>query len=161
MPTFKNQTIVVPFDFSNSSINAFRQVQQWADESNTIHMVYVVEPNMVMIDVNPPMWMPPNLDNDTRELMLERMREEYCFDNVNHHALIGDPGTLIVEVAKEEKADVIVMPSHGRSGLSRLFLGSVAERVLRLSECPVYILRGAKFESEEAPFIQASRANVN
>ena len=53
----------------------------------------------------------------------------------------GDPGHGITDYAEEVGADVIVMPSHGRTGLRRLLIGSVAERVLRLAHCPVLVLR--------------------
>lgn len=54
---------------------------------------------------------------------------------------IGDPGVEIVKVATELKAGLIVMPSHGRTGLKHLLLGSVAERVVRTATCPVLVLR--------------------
>ena len=47
----------------------------------------------------------------------------------------------ITELAAELKADLIVLPSHGRTGLKRLLIGSVAERVVRLAHCPVLVLR--------------------
>jgi nucleotide-binding universal stress UspA family protein len=49
----------------------------------------------------------------------------------------GSPAPRIVEVAREETADVIVMGTHGRTGLGRVLLGSVADRVVRLAPCPV------------------------
>jgi universal stress protein A len=55
--------------------------------------------------------------------------------------LFGDPGQQIAIFAKEMKAGLIVMSSHGRTGLAHLLIGSVAERVLRLASCPVLILR--------------------
>jgi len=55
---------------------------------------------------------------------------------------VGDAGHRIAEMAAKLKADLIVMPSHGRSGIQRLLIGSVAERVLRLAHCPVLVLRG-------------------
>ena len=150
MITFKEQKIVVPFDFSNRSRNVFNQVRQWADESNEIHLIHVVIPTPTVMDVNPPVWMPENLDFESKQHLLEKMTKEYSYTNVKHHCVIGNPGNEIVKLANEERADVIVMPSHGRSGLSRFFLGSVAERVLRMSECPVFILRGAKYEDDDA-----------
>jgi len=53
----------------------------------------------------------------------------------------GNPANLIVEVARREAADQIVLGSHGRRGLERFFLGSVAERVLRLSDRTVLIVK--------------------
>ena len=47
----------------------------------------------------------------------------------------------IADFAQEKKAELIVLPSHGRTGLTRLLLGSVAEKVVRLAHCPVLVLK--------------------
>jgi len=57
---------------------------------------------------------------------------------------VGVPFEEIVKIAGEERVDMIVMGTHGRSGLDRLLLGSVAERVIRLAPCPVLTVRQAK-----------------
>jgi nucleotide-binding universal stress UspA family protein len=54
---------------------------------------------------------------------------------------VGNPGLQITEYAKELEADLIVIPSHGYHGFKRMVLGSVAERVIRLATCDVYVLR--------------------
>jgi nucleotide-binding universal stress UspA family protein len=54
---------------------------------------------------------------------------------------IGDPGHEIADCAAEIGADLVVISSHGRKGVKRLLIGSVAERVVRLSHCPVLVLR--------------------
>jgi nucleotide-binding universal stress UspA family protein len=56
----------------------------------------------------------------------------------------GVPFEMIVKIAEEERADMIVIGTHGRSGLNRVLLGSVAERVIRLAPCPVLTVRQAK-----------------
>jgi len=56
----------------------------------------------------------------------------------------GDPRDAILEAAKEVNADLIVMGTHGRSGISRLFMGSVAEEVVRRAPCPVLTVRTKK-----------------
>ena len=56
----------------------------------------------------------------------------------------GDPRDLIVQTAKEVDADLIVMGTHGRRGVSRALLGSVAEGVLRHAHCPVLTIRRPK-----------------
>ena len=56
----------------------------------------------------------------------------------------GVPFEEIVKVADDERADMIVMGTHGRSRLNRVLLGSVAERVIRLAPCPVLTVRQAK-----------------
>ncbi|MBI2216941.1 MAG: universal stress protein [Candidatus Rokubacteria bacterium] len=54
---------------------------------------------------------------------------------------VGTPHVEIVKAARDDKADMIVMGTHGRTGLERLLLGSVAERVIRLAPCPVLTVR--------------------
>lgn len=55
----------------------------------------------------------------------------------------GDAATEIIDGAREAKADVIAMTTHGRTGLGRLFYGSVAEEVLKRAEVPVFLVRAA------------------
>ena len=57
--------------------------------------------------------------------------------NVQQIVEMGDPRTLIVNWARDKAADLIVMSTHGRSGLPRMILGSVTEKVLRSAACPV------------------------
>jgi nucleotide-binding universal stress UspA family protein len=60
--------------------------------------------------------------------------------------LVGPPARRLVEQAKEDKADLIVMGTHGRTGLGHLLMGSVAERVVRTAQCPVLTTRQAAGE---------------
>lgn len=53
----------------------------------------------------------------------------------------GDPGPMIVWVAEDERSDVVVVGSHGKGALKRVFLGSVSEHVMRHSPCPVLVVR--------------------
>ena len=63
------------------------------------------------------------------------------FEKVDFQVRFGDPGREIAAFAEKLHAELIVMPSHGRTGLSRSLIGSVAERVVRLAHCPVLILK--------------------
>jgi len=56
----------------------------------------------------------------------------------------GDPRDVIIETAKEVKADLIVMGTHGRRGLSRMVMGSVAEDIVRNAPCPVLTVRTSR-----------------
>lgn len=77
------------------------------------------------------------------ESMLQRVvaraRDKATFGNVILR--IGDPRDAIVEVAKEVHADLIVIGTHGRHGVARALLGSVAEAVVRAAPCPVMTVR--------------------
>lgn len=67
-----------------------------------------------------------------------------------HRLLIGSPATSIVYLAEQEGVDMIVMPTHGRTGLSRLLMGSVAEEVVRKAKCPVLTVKAAAAALEKA-----------
>jgi nucleotide-binding universal stress UspA family protein len=58
-----------------------------------------------------------------------------------HKLLVGDPATSIVDLAESEGVDLIVLGSHGRTGLTRLLMGSVAEAVVRKAKCPVLTVK--------------------
>lgn len=66
--------------------------------------------------------------------------------NVTRHVLCGAPVDEIVGLGKKYEADLIVVGTHGRRGVSRLLLGSVAEGVLRNAQCPVLVVREKKWE---------------
>jgi nucleotide-binding universal stress UspA family protein len=72
-----------------------------------------------------------------------------------HYYLQGSPVTEILEFAERENVDLIVMASHGRTGLSRLLMGSIAEGVLRKAPCPVLIVRQPAAERQPAASIGA------
>jgi universal stress protein A len=57
--------------------------------------------------------------------------------------VVGTPYETITRMARRQRADLLVLGTHGRTGLSKMLLGSVAERVLRTASCPVVTVRGA------------------
>jgi nucleotide-binding universal stress UspA family protein len=79
---------------------------------------------------------------DQRRKLFERFMRESCGElppaaRVRRDIGIGTPYKCIVEKAQQEAADLIVMPTHGRTGLAHMLIGSVTERVLRRAHCPV------------------------
>jgi universal stress protein A len=84
------------------------------------------------------------------EAQLEAMVRTFSQAKVKAKAChrIGVPAEEIVQVAKEESADLIVMGTHGWSGFRHMLLGSVAERVLRAATCPVLVVRHSAPDSE-------------
>jgi len=66
-----------------------------------------------------------------------------------HRLVTGDPSTAIAKLAEEENADMIVMGTHGRTGFTRLLMGSVAEAVVRRSPCPVLTYKQTDHSTSE------------
>jgi len=141
MSRFQAKTIVVPVDFSEESLAALDTALDIADDPSGVHAVHVIpELNVAQPGV---IWQ--EIDNETRsqhavEALRERLSDEK-YKSVQIDIKIGDPGYRIVDFANKVGADLIVIPSHGRKGIARLLIGSVTERVVRLSECPVLVLR--------------------
>ena len=84
----------------------------------------------------------PNVQNRAREALETLAGElEMRPDPVHIHVLAGNAARDIVEFADEHEADLIVMATHGRTGLERFLIGSVAEKVVRRAPCPVFTLK--------------------
>ncbi|MFP4530359.1 MAG: universal stress protein [Halodesulfurarchaeum sp.] len=150
------ERIVVPTDGSASSQQAIdHAVELAASQGATIHGVYVV--NLASFS-----GVPTEGSWEGVSAALEREGEQ-ALEMVDETAAIRDvpvelvrlegrPSQQIVEYADEIGADLIVMGTHGRGGLDRLLLGSVAERVVRAASAPVMTVQGpAEGESEEIP----------
>jgi nucleotide-binding universal stress UspA family protein len=68
-------------------------------------------------------------------------RTEIGYEHVMVEATVGDPADEILSYVDENESDLVVIATHGRSGLDRLLLGSVTERVLRRSPSPVFVVK--------------------
>jgi nucleotide-binding universal stress UspA family protein len=81
-----------------------------------------------------------------REKILEALKEVIPMDirvPFDHRLITGVPGPAIVELAQQEDVGLIVMATHGRTGLTRTLMGSVAEEVVRKAKCPVLTIKPA------------------
>lgn len=140
MPGLIAEKIVVPVDFSNESFAAVDKALEIATPAQ-IHVIHVL-PDL-NVSEGEAIWQ--LIDNDHRKRHTTQSLKERLGDakyqGIDLHVEVGDAGRHVSEYAERLKADLIVMPSHGRTGLSRLLIGSVAERVLRLAHCPVLVLR--------------------
>lgn len=86
----------------------------------------------------------PDLSAEEREDLLKELHEvrpEDATVSVEHLLVEGDPVGAILKISQERQCDLIVMGSHGRTGLHRLLMGSVAEQVLRKATCPVVTVK--------------------
>jgi universal stress protein A len=142
--------ILVPVDFSESSDAAL----QWAtvlarDTGATLEIVHV---ETVPLTTGGGEYIYAIPEPPTQEL-LERLNKVVPKDPnipVVHRLLAGDPAEAILRTAKSEGVDMIVMGTHGRRGITRLLMGSVAEAIVRRAECPVLILKNTSKVPAEA-----------
>lgn len=144
MSWFKQKTILVPFDFSEDSLDAVRAALLMSEKREDVHVLHV----LAQFPPTDPVYIwDENADAKRMEHVRENMGEEMKklgVENVHLNVAVGNPATVITELADEINADLIVIPSHGRTGVKRLMLGSVAERVVRLAHCPVFVLKKSK-----------------
>lgn len=147
MNFLNNNTVVIPVDFSDQSVEAVKKAIELAEESTQLHVIHVVDPTPIMISMDPALPIPASYDQGRHDDALKELTKRFGKSDaasITVHCSVGDPGTEIANYAQSIEADLIIMPSHGRTGLNRLLLGSVAERVLRMAQCPVLVLRGAR-----------------
>jgi nucleotide-binding universal stress UspA family protein len=118
------------------------------DSQGTLLITHVVEPAEPVVGMTPAPVVPyPEQEKRAEDLKAIRPDEERV--RCEHRLLQGDPADSIVKLAKEEGADLIVMSTHGRTGLARLLMGSVAEAVVRQAPCPVLTIRQPNVQLEE------------
>jgi nucleotide-binding universal stress UspA family protein len=135
------KTIVVPVDFSEESFTAVDTALKIAGAGKVVHVIHVL-PELSPLEPGE-VWETITEESRT-EHALKAMREHLSdpvYADITLEVLFGDPGRAIAERAQQLQADMIVLPSHGRTGLAHLLIGSVAERVVRLAHCPVLVLR--------------------
>lgn len=94
--------------------------------------------------------------NQIKESQNKAVREylsSHAVDDLDcyFHALEGDPGHSVLELADAHDYDLIVLTTHGRSGLSRWIFGSVAEKIVRHANCPVMTVRAVEVANSEEP----------
>ncbi len=133
----QTRKIVFPTDFSHLSDMALAEATALArDRQATLLIVHVEEPPAAYGGGEMYYGMPDPDDRALRE-MLERVVPSDPQVPHEHRLLSGDPATEIVALAESEEAELIVLATHGRTGLRRLLMGSVAEAVVRKAKCPV------------------------
>ena len=148
--------ILVPIDFSPHSRGALDYAIDFARAHRAeLLMLHVVEPirnTRLMPDVS--LILEDHRAQAAEQLAKLEKRTRQRFRKCRSEIHFGIPFEVIAEVAEKSKADLIVIATHGYSGLHHLILGSVAERVVRLAKCPVLTVRAA---AEPAKRVRARR----
>lgn len=141
------QSILVPLDGSTVS----EQALPWALK---LAQAYQAELVILRVGLRPDVWSVQDLEHlHAHQAEQEDFSRKYLRDiearlgprvsvPIRLEYSSGNPGKSIIERSQELGISLIVMNSHGREGLSRWLLGSVAERVSRHAPCPVFLVRG-------------------
>ena len=135
------QHILVPLDFSSDAEQALdyalELAQQFQARLTLMHVIYIP----VTTEVNLSAYFADLESGALQGMESYQKRVEEAGRPVEMVIVRGTPFREIIETAKTKQVDLIVMGTHGRTGMQHLFIGSVAERVVRLAPCPVLVTR--------------------
>lgn len=145
--TIRIQKVLLPTDFSNYSVAATKYACELATKFEAeLHILHALEhhlsstPNFAMgLDL-------PRFISESAEAARNKLSDivdaKWAAGRTVIHAVIeGSPKMEIVRYARERDIDLIVLSTHGRTGLSHVVMGSVAENVVRTAPCPVLTVR--------------------
>lgn len=145
--------ILCPVDFSETSGHALEYAKAFAQAHEAqLLLLHVSPPGVYLAPMDP---FKSDLSVKYQEELKARAEEgmltlveplEKEGLNVSGQVRMGPPYDEIVKVAKREEADLIVMGTHGLTGLQHVLIGSVAERVVRMAPCPVLTVKHPEHE---------------
>jgi nucleotide-binding universal stress UspA family protein len=145
MSLFDLQKVVVPVDFSEESFAAVDVALEVVDgNAGKVYLIHVLpelspaDPGVVWGEVSD-----ENRARHVRDALLKRLPSASSAE-MHIEVVVGNPGLLIADYSAGIEADLIIIPSHGRTGLQRLLIGSVAQRVIQHAHCPVLVLRNSR-----------------
>ena len=141
MSWFNGKQVIVPFDHTKECINAVKMALELAQQPDEVHVAHV----LLQLPPTDPMVAFGEHRDDRRKREVHESMEKQLAENgiegVQVNVSLGKPGHVIADLADEIDAGLIVIPSHGYTGVKRWLLGSVAERVVQLAKCPVLVLK--------------------
>jgi nucleotide-binding universal stress UspA family protein len=141
--------ILHPTDFSEYSEAAFRLACALARDYGAPLVVLHVSSPLVVAYGEGVFALPPPLPVPDLDDYLVRLRPASEGVTIDPRFVEGDPAAEIVRFAAEELCDLIVLGTHGRTGLRRLLMGSVAEHVVRKAPCPVLTVKAPAVAGKE------------
>lgn len=153
-------------DLSPASEGARHYVVMLADTfSAEVCLLHVVNSTELVgtadIPVLPPTsWLAGQVATVERELASKQQEIEWLGLKACRRVTVGTPAAVIVAEAQAEPADLIIMGTHGRTGLTHVFLGSVAETVIRKAPCPVLVVQANPQTKPERPGSGIARAET-
>lgn len=144
---FSIGSILVPIDFSIHSKNALKYAVPLAEKFKaSLHLVYVVEPTIYPADLGFGQVVLPGVEEELREKggeELQTLMEKEIGGRVKSSCAVrtGNPHQEILREAEELGVAMIVVATHGHSGVEHMLFGSTADRVVRNAKCPVLTVR--------------------
>ena len=135
--------ILVPTDFSTASDAALPHAEALARQKSASLLILHVEEPPLAYGGGELYYGLPDPNSERILKMLEDVRPTDQTVAFTHRLTMGDPAGEIVRIAAEEGVEMIVLGTHGRSGMTRMLMGSVAETVVRRATCPVLVYRAA------------------
>jgi universal stress protein A len=146
--TIKLTSILVPIDFSKISQKALDYAVPFAKQFGAkITLLHAIEPPPYRRDLT---YLPMGerfpiapLKKELDTLAKKTIEPELLNDVI---VQLGAPFEVITNVARDAKADLIIITTHGHTGLRHVFMGSTAERVVRHAPCPVFVVREHEHE---------------
>jgi universal stress protein A len=147
--SFPFRSILLPIEFDDSAKAVLDLARQLAEANGaTLHLLHVVT---ILLAPGEATSVVVTREDDVKAELEKLAKEHLGLLEHQVHTSTGDTAKSILEAARDMGVDLIVMPTHGRHGLPRFFLGSVAEQVVRDAPCPVLTVRpssGAREEKE-------------
>jgi nucleotide-binding universal stress UspA family protein len=143
MSTVSLKKILVPQDFSDYSLHALKYAITFAELfKSELIILHIVEPIVYPADFSFGQVSIPAMEEEIRKHSEEQLNELLSKEvpgtiKATPMIRVGKPFIEIVEVAKAESADLIVISSHGRTGMDHVLFGSTADKVVRKAPCPV------------------------
>jgi len=150
------RSILLPTDFSECASCALSYATSLAREFKAsiicVHVIEPVVPTVGYTGITEPLPIADISDqledSATRELPKVAECDECAGLEIEEVIVHGDAAAEIVRVAREREVDLIVIASHGRTGLGRMLFGSTAEEVVRHASCPVLVVKPPQDEEE-------------
>ncbi len=143
-PAWAVRNILVPVDFSDASLDALRHAKELAlTYGAQITLVHAVEEVIYpsAYGVEPANLPGPQVIDRVEQNLAELARTEVGYEHAVVQAKVGYAPSVILDYADANEVDLVVIATHGRTGIERMLLGSVAERVTRRSPAPVFAVK--------------------
>jgi nucleotide-binding universal stress UspA family protein len=145
-------TLLVPLDGSDLAERALPHAKLLAKQfGGRIHLLRVITPSAALTEIEPVAVDIERAQITEAEEYLERVSSALAGESfdVEANIAVGTPADTIIQYAVEHHIRLIVMYTHGRSGLSRWVYGSVADRVLQGARCPVLLVRDSETDAAQ------------